>query len=816
MLYTYFKTLWRHLARNKTFAFINIVGLAIGISASLVIFLIVQYDFSFDRNQENRDHIYRITSNFNFSGQEYKNAGIQFPLANTMRKQATGITLAAPLSLWGENQKLEIPATDKGPRKIFKEPDPVFVDDSYFRMFTYRWLAGDPALALKEPYAVVLTENAARLYFPGLPVTEVMGKQIVFDDSVKTTVTGVVKKAEGNTDLIFKLFVSRITQEVTTLKPDVWDSWNSTNGNSQLFVQLAPGTDPKQVELQAEAFLKRFDKKEADDHSSQKIWLQPLSDLHFNADFGTFGDRVAHKPTLYGLMAVAVFLLLLGCINFINLTTAQSSQRAKEIGIRKTMGGSRKQLVLQFLSETCFLTLIATLLSIALTPALLSIFNAFIPPGLEFNLLKQPSLLLFLAGLVVVVSLLSGFYPAMILSRFRPVNVLKNQAAFVPGTSRTAWIRKSLTVSQFIIAQVFILATLVVGQQIRYTLSKDLGFKKDAVVYFNINYRDTVQAHKDILMAQLRAMPEIADVGLSGGTPSSNGSWSSTVVYKTSKGETTSDVEMKFGDSNFIKQFQMKLVAGRNIESSDTVRQFLINETYARLLGFSNPQDAVGKYLTWSRKNIEIAGVLADFNYQSLHNKIRPLALSSWKRVERVIAVSLQPRNADGSNWKTALAKMEKVWKSIYPEEDFSYQFLDENIAKYYTAEQNIASLLKWATGLAILISCLGLLGLVTYTTNLRTKEIGVRKVLGASVSQIVTILSKDFLALVLAAFVVAAPVAWWAMHKWLDNFAYRTSLSAWLFAGAGALSVLAAVATIAYQTFRAASANPVKSLRSE
>lgn len=816
MLYTYFKTLLRHLSRNKTFAFINIVGLSIGISAALVIFLIVQYDFTFDKQHKDADRIYRMVSVFNFSGQEYKNAGVEFPLVNAMAKGGTGIAQAAPITLWSENQKLEIPVSDKMPRKIFKKPQPVFVDENYFRMFTYVWVTGNPSVSLQEPNQVVLTEKAAAAYFPGLQPKEITGRQIVFDDSVKTTVTGIVKELKGNSDFTFQVFVSRITEEKTTLKPDSWNSWNNTNGNAQLFVKLDAGAKPEQVSKQAEALLEKNKTTQPGDNSKQNILLQPLKDMHFNADFGVYGDRVANKNTLYGLMTVALFLLLLGCINFINLTTAQSSQRAKEIGIRKTMGSSKKQLIIQFLCETFFLTTIATILSIVLAPFLLKIFSDFIPPELHFNLLQQPSLVLFLVLLLIVISLLSGFYPAWVLSAFKPVNVLKNQSAVTPGRSRNAWIRRSLTVSQFIIAQFLILATMVVGDQIRYSLNKDLGFKKDAIVYFNINYRDTVRTHKQLFLDQLHAIPEIAAVGLSTGTPSSSDSWSSTVAYKTAKGEITSDVEMKFADSNYLSQFNLKLVAGTNIETSDTIRQFLINETYAHILGFQNPQDAIGKYLTWSNKQVPVTGVLADFHYQSLRDKIRPLAMGSWQRIERVFAINLQPRNADGSNWKTALAKMEAVWKSIYPEEDFEYTFLDENIAKFYRAEQQISGLLRWATGLAILISCLGLLGLVTYTTNLRTKEIGVRKVLGASVSNIVTILSKDFIFLVLAAFIVAAPVAWWAMHRWLENFAYRTPLNMWLFIGAGLLSMIIALVTISFQTFKSATANPVKSLRTE
>ena len=817
MLYNYLKTAFRSLTRNKIFSLINITGLSIGISAALVIFLIVQHDFSFDKFQKEGSRIYRAVSVFTFSGETYRNSGIPYPLANTVRKEATGLTIIAPFTLWTENQKLEVPGTGNTPSlKLKKYQKPVFADSAYFAMLPYQWIAGNINTSLQEPYQVVITEKAAELYFPKMQPAEIIGKQILFDDTVRTTVSGIVKNFKENTDFNFTTFVSRATQEKTTLKPQYWDEWNNTTGNAQLFVQLAPGSSVSHIEKQANDFLKKYTKKEPGDKSTHAIQLQPLSDLHFNADYGNFGQRTAHKPTLYGLLAVAVFLLLLGCINFINLTTAQASQRAREIGIRKTMGSSKKQLIFQFLSETFFITLIATVVSILITPLLLKIFSDFIPPELKFNLLQQPLLILFLGLLILAVSVLSGFYPAWVLSAFKPVNVLKNQSNFTAGKSRKAWIRKSLTVSQFMIAQVFILATLVVSKQIHYTLNKDLGFKKNAIVYFDVNYRDTIAQHKVILAEKIRAIPEVSGLSLSTGTPTSTNNWSSSIKYTNGKKDIETDVEMKFGDTAYLRQFQLKLVAGANFEKSDTVTQFLINQTYSRILGFANPQDAIGKHLEWSGKQIRIAGVLADFHQQSLHEKIKPLVLGNWGKIQRVFSISLQPRTADGNNWKAAIGKIEKIWKAIYPEEDFEYEFLDDTVAKYYKAEQDISSLLKWATGLAIFISCLGLLGLVMYTTHLRTKEIGVRKVLGASVTQIVSILSKDFLVLVLIAFLVAAPAAWWAMHKWLQNFAYRTPVNPWLFLGAGLLTLFIALLTISFQTFKAASANPVKSLRTE
>jgi ABC-type antimicrobial peptide transport system permease subunit len=544
--------------------------------------------------------------------------------------------------------------------------------------------------------------------------------------------------------------------------------------------------------------------------------LQPLSDLHFNADYSAYDSPTGNKPTLYGLLAVAAFLLILGCINFINLTTAHASQRAKEIGIRKTMGGSKKQLIVQFLSETFLLTFIATVLSVVLTPLILKAFAGFIPKDLHFSLTEQPGIILFLVALMAVVTLLSGFYPAIILSGYKPVLVLKNQAYGGTGKTRKAWLRKSLTISQFVIAQVFIMATILVSKQIHYSLNKDMGFKKDAIIYFNTNYYDTVSNHKAILMDKLKAIPGIAMVSLCTNPPSSNNTWSGTMKYKDGKREIESDVQQKYGDSNYIKLYGLKLLAGKNITTTDTVTSYLINETFAHILGFQKPQQAIGKYIEWSDKQIPITGVVSDFIQRSLHEPVKPLAIASWNNPERNFSMALQPQNEAGTAWKNTITKIEKAFKEVYPEDDFEYSFFDEDIAKYYRAEQNISSLLKWTAGLAIFISCLGLLGLVIYTTTQRTKEVGVRKVLGASVSQIVSLISKDFILLVLFAFLIATPVAWIGMNRWLQNFAFRTEISWWIFLSGAAIMIVIALLTLGFQTIKAAIANPVKSLRTE
>ena len=816
MFKNYFKTALRILFKNKTFSVINILGLAIGISASLVIYLLVSYHFSFDKFEKDKDRIYRVVSAFNFSGENYYNSGVTSPMGAAIKKEITGLDAVVPFRTWNGSAKISIPRA-KGQTVVFKKQDNlVFADENYFNLFGYNWLAGSAKTSLLQPYQIVLTQSAAALYFPKMQASKIIGKHFYIDDSIAVTATGVVKDITANTDFTFKVFVSQPTLETASLRPNNYNNWDNTNGASQLYIKLAEGTSPVTIQKEIIALYNRNHKKEAGDNSKTSYILQPLKDIHFNSDYSTYTIPQVSTGMLIALLAVALFLLLLGCINFINLTTAQSAQRAKEIGIRKTMGGSKKQLVFQFLSEAFLLTFMATILSVILTPLILKAFSGFVPDAVTFNILQQPGILLFLLGLIIIVTLLSGFYPAIILSSYKPVAVLKNQISTNTGKTRNAWLRKTLTVSQFVIAQFFIMATILVSKQINYSLNKDLGFKKDAIIYFRTNFYDKVKSHKVALLNKLRIIPEIAMVSLSNNAPSSGSIWSTTVKYNDGKKEIETNVQQKYGDTNYIKLYGIQLLGGRNLSQSDTEKELLINETYMHVLGFRNPEDAIGKYIDWDNKKIPVIGVVSDFNQKSLHEQIMPLIITSAAGNEGLVNVLFQPQNANGTTWKNALKKTEKAFKEIYPGEDFDYSFFDEDIAKYYEKEQSTSGLLNWATGLAVFISCLGLLGLTMYTTTQRTKEIGVRKVLGATVSQIITLIAKDFLLLVLIAFVLVVPLAWFGMNQWLQNFAYRTTISWWIFGSAGLLMIVIAFITLSFQTIKAAIANPVKSLRTE
>ena len=819
MLKNYFTTAFRNFRSNKTFSIINVLGLAIGISAALVIFLIVHYEFSFDKFEKDGDRIYRVVMDAKFNGNDAHSAAVQAPLSGAVANEMTGIEATVPVMSFQGDGTVKVAVTrDSTNPVVFKnQRNVVFTNPQYFQLIPFSWVAGSQQASLKEPFSVVLTESRATQYFPGVAMADVPGKKITYDNDVVVTVSGIVKDLDKHTSFTAEEFISFATIAKTNLKNNfMMDVWNDWMAYSQVYVKLAKGAAIAAEEAQLNAILNKYNKDANKDANNKMAFgLQPLNDLHFNTSYQGFGQRVASKKMLYGLLAIAAFLLLLGCINFVNLTTAQAARRAKEIGIRKTMGSSRPQLVWQFLGETFFLTLTATLLSVALTPALLKMFKDFTPPGLRFDLLRQPSLLLFLFLLIVSVSFLSGLYPALVLSGYKPVSVLKNQTFSDSSQTRNAWVRKTLTVSQFAIAQFFVIATLMVSKQINYSINSDLGFNKEAIISFAMP-RDTVKTHGPQLLKEIRSIPGIAIASSGFLAPADNGAAFGNIMFDNGKEMVKPDVEVqiRWGNPEYLDVYQIRLVAGRNVLPSDTLKELLINERLAHALGFQHPADILGKELKWNRKKATIVGIMKDFHDMSMKSAIGAVAFGGANG--NFIHVKLQPNTAGSEQWKTTIAQIQRAYKKMYPESDFDYRFMDETIAKFYESEQHTASLLTWATGLAILISCLGLLGLVIYTTSIRTKEIGIRKILGASVANIISILSKDFIQLVLLAFIIAAPLAWWASYKWLQDFVYRTNMSWWIFALSGAAMLVAAVITLSLQTIKTATANPVKSLRSE
>ena len=801
--------------KNKVFSLINVIGLTIGLSASFVIGLMIYYDYTFDDFHKDGDRIYRVVSDFHSPEGISHNSGVTLALEDAIQGNSnfetiSGFYIERPAKVENKEKSIEI----KWPSNV------VFTDKDYFDIFEYKFLAGNKESALLNSNSVILAESRVADYFPNLKPDDVIGKTLVYNDSLSVTVTAVVENFTKRTDIVFEEFLSSSTVLNTRLRNDFLNkNWNSTSDVSQLFVKVSTAANLNKIQQEFDALAeKHLDEYSKNYGQSRQFTLQPLSDIHFNEDYGIYdwSKAQASKSLLTNLSLVALFLLLLGCINFINLNTAQASKRAKEIGIRKTLGSSRKQLIGQFMGETFLLVLFSALLSIVLSKWLISIFSSFVPKDLSFELYKSPFILTGIIILLLIVTLLSGFYPALVLSKFNTISVLKNHLAIGEKKVR---LRKFLTVFQFSIAQVFIIATLLVGKQINYLLNKDMGFKTDAIASVYAPRAERQIEKKELYVQQLKAIPQIKQISLGGEAPASFSTSTSTTSYDNGENKEQVELQFIFGDTNYFNLFELELLAGR-LQRNDTIRELVINDTARKIYGFKSPEEAIGKIIDYDESKVEIIGVMADFNQRSLKSDIKPMALKGdWYRERfsqfKAIHIALQATNEE--ELTSTLKKIESVYGDIYTEtEDYHVSFLDETIARFYNREQKIAKLLNWATGLSILISCLGLLGLVIYTTNRRVKEIGVRKVLGASLLQINTLLCKEFLILVAVAFILAAPIAYYGINNWLQDFSYKTSISFWVFLLSGCAMILFALIVISAKTLQAANINPVESLRSE
>lgn len=676
---------------------------------------------------------------------------------------------------------------------------------------SYTWLAGS-ANELDKPFTVVLTESRAKFYFGSSDVHSLIGKSIIYRDSVSITVAGIIKDLTFNSDINFTDFVS-----VASIRNSQWlqyefrlDSWHYENGNSQVFIKFHEQTNFDAIKAQLpilDELYKQHSSTSTPYFSDNKHALQPLADLHYNAELGIFGHSrsPANLPTLKILMGIAVLLLLIGAVNFINLETAQAFRRAKEVGVRKVLGSSQAKLIIQFLSESLIITAMAILISLPLCEFALGFFKEFVPAGVNLEITKLiPALLM----LLITVSLLAGLYPAFVLSSFLPARVLKSQLT-VNGT-RTAFLRKSLIVFQFTFAQALIIVTLIIGWQINFMLTKDLGFRKEAIVYFFTpgNFSDA-----KILKTELEKIAEVDNVSSSGRPPSYPSVSYTYITYLPGNESDNLEISMSTADESFLNVYDIELLAGKNLSPVDTAREVLINETLLRKLGFKNAVEAVGHSIQNHNRTLIITGVVKDFHIESLRNTVEPLLLM---HATNLSCLNIKLTWLEGEQLKTALTKIETAWKRVYPEEPFQLSFMDETLNNFYQNEKRTSKLVTTATFMAIFISCLGLWGLASYAAVQRTKEIGIRKILGATVHSIVALLSKNFVILVLLAFILAAPLAWRAGNLWLNGFAYRIEINAWIFIITVIGAVFIMFVTIGYQTYKAASTNPVNSLRSE
>ena len=810
-----FKTTLRHLWRNRLFAALNILGLAIGISACWVIYRIIDHEFSYDAQLPDKENTYQVISSFS---SDDKMGAVAAPLYQGIRAEIPGLEQVIPVFFQHINSA-EIVRENEA---IFIKEDPKYVvatDSSYFYMLPYIWLAGDKRTALSAPESVVLTKSRAKEYFPRINPEHIIGQTIVYygRDTVQRTVTGIVADFYTPSEFIAQEFFPLVDRTYEMYM------WTNTNGSDKLYLQFKHGTDVKATlklinELDARHW-KAFAQERGSEFNRGKSYeLLPIGDIHFATNVNDyFGVTKTSKPVMYGLIGIGAFLLLLACINYINMSVAQIPHRSKEIGVRKTLGAGTWQLISQFLGETLLTASVAAILAVGFGRLAFWFLDNIIPVGV--TPVDGIQLLIgFMLGLLFVITLLAGLYPAWLITKVKTVDVFKSVFLSAAPHHRFS-LQKVLIVFQFTIALVFIISTIILDTQLRYTLKADMGFNKDATVLVTIPWKYASDArYQDkpfALSGELRNLPGVDQVAM-GSAPLSSGYASSPFAY-TPDGKEPLEITgyKKTIDTAYLGFYHMELLAGRNIHPSDTISEYIINEAAAKAFGFSSPREAVGQFIG-QRGNSKhpIAGVVKDFHTQDFYTSITPTIL--YTQVANQSTFNIKLAGHDPGQWQATLAAIGEKWALFYPADTYHYQFYDETLAAMYKQERQIGKLITLATAITIFISCLGLFGLATLTAFQRTKEIGIRKVLGATVSGIVALLSKDFVKLVLLAIAIASPIAWWAMSHWLEDFVYRITIQWWMFPSAGLAALGIALLTVSWQALRAAVANPVESLRDE
>ena len=797
MFKNYFKIALRNLVRHKIYGLINVIGLAMSLSCGIIMFTLVKYHLSFDNFHEGSSRIYRFVTEQHRDDISY--AGSVPPaFGKAFRNDyAFGEKVARVVTY--HDALINIEAGDE--LKKYKEKEGVGIaEPEFFDIFNFPFLQGDKKTALTEPSTAVLTERLAKKYFGD---AEAIGKTFKFENKTLFKVTGVLKNIPVNTDLKSEIYVSWATMKSVNEWFADDNAWGGISTELQCFTRLRPNTSPARIEKLLQAYVTKYRPKSKNVHHYK---LQPLSEVHFDSRYG----GVMEKRTLWVLSFIGLFLIVTACVNFVNLATAQALRRSKEVGIRKVLGSLRGQLFRQFVAETAVITTIATVVAIGIAYLVLPYVNTLFKTEMKIHLLTDAQLLLFIPLLILVVTFLAGSYPALVLSRFQPVTALKGKLSRqnIAGFNT----RRFLIVFQLTISLILIIGMIVITRQMLYVKQSDLGFDKEAVVMIPLG-ADSLGTAQKTLQNEFRNIQGVKNVSLCYAAPASEDTWSTSIRFDTRPEDELFRVNMKAGDENYLNTFGLQLIAGRNIFPSDTVREFLINETMVRKLQLRSPEDALGKKISFQAGSISapITGVVKDFHDLSFHSDINPVCITTYSENYGNYAVKINMKNI-----RTILPALEKKWSSINPGKIYDYQFLDERIAEFYETEQTMLKLVRTFSLIAIIIGCLGLYGLVSFMAAQRTKEIGIRKVLGSSVGEILWIFGKEFSVLILAAFAIAAPVAWWLMNAWLRDFKYHIQVGTLTFFLAIGITMAIAMGTVGWQSLKAALMNPVKSLRSE
>ncbi len=818
MIKNYFKIAWRNLVKNKVFSFINILGLTIGITSCMLITLYILNEISYDRYQANGKDIYQVGTTFIQQGKEMKMPTTPAPMARAMQMDFPEITMTTRLmGLFAEDKTLMQYNGKNGELKSFYETKGYLADSAFFRMFTYNFIEGNPATALNNPNSIVLSEEIAEKIFGSQPaLNKVIHISSSSNGDYDFMVTGVFKPNEKPSHIDSRFFLS---MRGGAIEQNIIRNGSSfaTNNIFFTYLQLKPGSDTKNLQARFPAFIDKYAGKDLKAMGfGKKQFLIALKDIHLRSGMDNNVSPSGSMTYLYILGSIALFILLIACINFMNLSTARSTKRSAEVGIRKVLGAEKGALVGQFLGESVFMSLIAFLFASVITGLLLPAFSSLAGKNLFMTFPGDTLILVSFLFLSILTGLLAGSYPAFYLSSFKPIKVLKGKFS---NSLAAVSLRKGLVVFQFVISVVLIIASVVISKQMNFLRSADLGFDKERQIVIPLR-SGTAKNIFSSFKNELTTQSQILGVGGSLYNPGVFNP-SDNLLYK--EGQSMNDAKRTRTnqvDANYLKTLNMKPVAGRLFSEEfpgDTNYRVILNECAVKEIGFSSPQDAVNKKVYFDSQGTqygwEIIGVVKDFHFEDLHLPITPYSyqLNNPNNQFNYILVHAKP-----GDLSKLLTLMEKSWHKLNPSEPFEYSFLDDDFQKNYLTEIRLSSIVSYFTLIAIIICCLGLFGLATFSAEQRIKEIGVRKVLGASVTGIVALLSKDFLKLVLIAIVIASPLAWYVMHKWLQDFAYRIDMDWWIFVLAGIIATLIAFVTISFQAIKTANSNPVKSLRTE
>ncbi|MBS1745235.1 MAG: ABC transporter permease [Bacteroidetes bacterium] len=792
MFRNYLKTAWRNIRKNKVFSFINILGLTIGITVCMMIYLFIMNEFSMDNFHKNGNNIYRVMRNFKHDGKSSAVAYLSGQYAPALLNDFNGEIKKAVRVIQNDN------LVTVGDRS-FHEKRVLDVDTDFFNLFTFPLIDGNPATVLKEPGNVVLTEATAKKYFGSKE--NAMGKMIMFDKELPLKVAGIAKDVPSNSNLVFDIVVP-----IENYKDDgIMTTW--INNGLYTYIELDNHTTQAQLEKQLPAFMEKYmgsDMRKFGFNFS--LTLTPLKDIYFE---NTSFDNLKHgdKTVVYIFLSIAVLILLIACINFMNLSTIRAADRSKEVGLRKVLGAFRSSLIWQFIGESVLLVTISCLASVCLLMLVMPWYNQLLGYSLTVSWNALP-IWLFLIGTIVLVGFLAGSYPAFVLSAFPPVQALKGKLRLGKGGST---FRQVLVVIQFSISVFLIVGTIVITRQMNYVKNKQLGYNKEQTVLVPIDNNDIFN-NKNVFKADLQNESQIQSVSLMSGAP---GGFFDSYTFDVEGHHERMNANTEFADFEFVKTLGLKIIAGRDFSSqfpTDSTNAVLINKTAATKFGWS-PEQAIGKWLQNAVRDSAkryVVGVVADFNFQSLKENINALVISPTMD-RRVALIKLRPGNI-----QEGLNLVKDEYAKAAPGYPLEYKFLDQQFDEMYKKDIRQQTILSVFAALAIFVACLGLFGLASFTATKRFKEIGVRKVLGSSVREIVILLSKDLLKPVIIATCIAMPVGYWAMNKWLQNFAYKTSVSGWVFLLAALITFLIALLTVSLKAMKAARANPVKSLRTE